>query len=387
VQRQLLSETSAAWFVMTNKPRAAWAISLLALAAGAPAAGKHEPARQRPAASVAVRQDFPATDSTLSLLEPHGAQCVWAKLDAAAPQRLAIAAFAGDCRGGRISLSADLRHGAVWFDPTATSLPMFEPERAAFPEADPPAGARQRLFAVDMATGTAAPVPLPPGTRDVGFDPRGRMIALTLQELTETETEKGEALVDGRVVKLEPATEGVPVLVHAFAFAGRRWQRLETASSTDGWDLALGVAALRAAQDLAFRSTEVLVPRVQGDGEIDEGLLAKLASFAPQAQPVAGSESWIRFGAGNTRFVVWEASGEFAYSTGLAAFVDPGGNPVKPPGWPYTENDRISYVWKGAYLLAAQDHVGTHPRLYRGGKLVWSSDTDRAVTFWPRRRR
>jgi len=148
----------------------------------------------------------------------------------------------------------------------------------------------------------------------------------------------------------------------------------------------MGVGALAAARDLGFRSAEVLEPRLQGDDEVDAALLARLAGFAPQAHPEEGKLGWIRFGSGGTRLVVWEDGAELAYSTGLAAFIDPAGNPVKPAGWPYTENDRISYRWQGGYLLAAQDHVGTHPRLFRDGKPVWTSDTARAVSFWPRLR-
>ncbi|HEV3077627.1 MAG TPA: hypothetical protein VHB47_24620 [Thermoanaerobaculia bacterium] len=117
-------------------------------------------------------------------------------------------------------------------------------------------------------------------------------------------------------------------------------------------------------------------------GTAEAILLLGLASLA-QAACEGG---WIRFGSGGTRLVVWEDGAELAYSTGLAAFIDPAGNPVKPAGWPYTENDRISYRWQGGYLLAAQDHVGTHPRLFRDGKPVWTSDTARAVTFLPRMR-
>jgi hypothetical protein len=376
-----------------SRPRGpALAIALLALAACAPAAGSDEPPPQQrgalPAVGAAGREDFPATDSTLSLLEPHGARCAWVKLDAASGRRRELSTFAGGCRGGRIALAADGMRGAVWFDPAARSSTLVG--QGAFPEAEAPAGSGPRLFAVELATGAAAAVPLPAGTRDLGFDSRGRMIALTVQELTAAETDKGQALVDGKTVKLEPAAEGVPVLVHAFVFHGGAdggWQRRETANSTDGWDLALGVLALRAAQDLAFRSAEVLAKHVQGDDENDQALLAKLAGFAPQAHPAPNESGWIRFGAGATRFVLWEASGEFAYATGLAAFVDAGGNPVKPPAWPYTENDVLSYVWNGPYLLAAEDFVGSHPRLYRDGRLVWSSDAARAVTFWPRRPR
>ncbi|HVT60369.1 MAG TPA: hypothetical protein VHR45_18495 [Thermoanaerobaculia bacterium] len=60
---------------------------------------------------------------------------------------------------------------------------------------------------------------------------------------------------------------------------------------------------------------------------------------------------------------------------------------MKPPGWPYTEKELVSYAWNGAYLLAAWQYRGSRARLYRGGELVWSSDTAHAVTFWPQRRR
>ncbi len=139
---------------------------------------------------------------------------------------------------------------------------------------------------------------------------------------------------------------------------------------------------LRAAQNLAFRSTEALQPQVQGDRESDGALVAKLALFAPQVHPSEWA-GWIRFGSKATRFMVCEITGDYAYSTGLAAFVDAAGNPVKPSAWPFTEKDLVNYTWKGLYLLAAEGWTGAHPRLYRKGELVWSSDTAQAVTFWP----
>ena len=35
------------------------------------------------------------------------------------------------------------------------------------------------------------------------------------------------------------------------------------------------------------------------------------------------------------------------------------------------------------YLLVAEGYNGARPRLYRDGKLVWSSSTALATTFWP----
>ncbi len=185
------------------------------------------------------------------------------------------------------------------------------------------------------------------------------------------------------MVKLVPASEGIPVLVHAWSFEDGAWKRIETANSTTGWDYGLGVRILEAGH-LAFRSAEVLVSQVQGDGESAPEILAGLARFAPQAKP-SDSSGWVRFGSGDTWLEIWEVSGEFAHTTGLAAFLDRERKPVKPPGWPFTGKDFVSYTWRGPYLLAAEADSGARPRLYRGGKLVWSSDSARTVTFWPRR--
>lgn len=372
------------------------------------------------AAAVATRDAFTLGDSTLSLLAPEGAGCAWVELDVVSGRRRALASFAGDCRGGKLALSADERRGAAWFDPAARSRSSVLGPPQAFPEAPAPAGARPRLFAVELATGAATAVPVPPGLRDLGFDPRGRLIALTVQPLSEAEIERGVAVVDGAPFELAPHTaprpgqqdeqgatnakdangqqgamgeqgvedeQGVPILAHALAFEHGAWRRIETARSTDGWDLALGVLALDAAQRLGFRSAEVLLPRVQGDDETDAAVLARLARYAPRVRPGPSGGAWIRFGAGATRFEVWEDGGDFAYSTGLAAFLEnPFGEPRAPAGWPMTANDLASYTWRGDYLLAATEGIGSHPRLYRGGRPVWASDTARTVTFWPRRR-
>jgi hypothetical protein len=332
-----------------------------------------------PRAPAASADELREPDSILSLLEPRGTRCVWTRLDPVTQKHSAIATLGGDCRGGKIALSHDQQHGAIWFDPAATSTPPLD-DGGAFP-AEPAAPAvRPRLFEVDLRTGRRRSLPLPSGVRDLGFDTRGRLIALTVQQLTAVKIDALQVDVDGAVMKLEPAPDGIAVVVHALAFEAGSWKRIETANSTEGGALALGVTALDAAQGLAFRSAERLAPHIQGDAEIDVDLLSKLARFAARAE--AGA-SWIRFGSGSIRLEVWEAGGELAYSTGLAAFLDAAGNPLRPPGWPYSARDVVSYSWNGSYLLVAEGVIGTHPRLYHDGKRVWSSDTARAVTFWP----
>ncbi|MET0404711.1 MAG: hypothetical protein ABW123_20010, partial [Cystobacter sp.] len=75
--------------------------------------------------------------------------------------------------------------------------------------------------------------------------------------------------------------------------------------------------------------------------------------------------------------------GEEALSTGLLRRVDK--QRVLPlPGFPLRPNDLASLQTRGAFLLLSLADSGAHPFLYRGGRAVWSSETARAVTFWPR---
>jgi hypothetical protein len=295
-------------------------IFLAAALAVAITAAAEEPTRRAPAAPT-----LPAGAATLSLLEPRaGGGCDWIELEAASGRRRVRAAFPGGCLGGTTVLARDGKQGAVWF-----AVGEYGGPRSA-----PPSGAR--LYIVDLACGGVTQVPVPEGMRDLGFDRAGRLLSLTLQSLTEAELERGEALVDGKPVRLEKPLDGVPVLAHAFVLESRRWHRVETVNSTDAWDLALGVKGLAAAHDLGFRSAETLVPQVQGDEEDDGALLAQLARFAPQVAALSrGDGGWIRDGWADTRFVLWEERGEFGYSTGLAAFVDRDGNPHPPAEWPF----------------------------------------------------
>ena len=48
------------------------------------------------------------------------------------------------------------------------------------------------------------------------------------------------------------------------------------------------------------------------------------------------------------------------------------------------EKDLVSLQARGSFLLVSLADSGGHPRLYRGRKLVWSAETARAVTFWPK---
>ena len=350
--------------------------------APAPTAPKAAAADLGPEA-LPARQDFEATDSTLSLVAPDGRYCVWVKQDIAAPsKRYALASVEGSCLGARTALSADGKRGALRFDPgNVRSSAQGNP---AFPNPIPPSDMKDRLFEVDVAAGTAHEVPLPPrGDFDeFGFDAQGRLLALTLQHPTAEEMQAGEVRVDGQAVPLEAEGEGSAAVAHAYAWEGGAWKRIESKVTTEGADYSQGIDALKASKGLGYRSGEALLARIQGDNEKRNAVLDALRPLAPDLSATDGQ--WIRAGSGDGRFDVWEATdSEFPYTTGLLVFLD-GNTPVKPPEYPYTRSDVVAVRTRGPYLLVAQELLGAHPRLYRGRALVWRSEDARAVTFWPK---
>lgn len=340
-----------------------------------------KPAAPPPAPAATPRQDFPATESTLSLLEPASGHCEWLKQDPLGEGRL-IATFEGDCLGGEVALSRDGKRGAVRFNPNSThGTSLGTP---AFPEPIVAKGMKDRLFEVDLAAGTTRAVPVPTEGGDFvdfGFDSKGRLIALTLRRPTTEETRAGELRVAGTAVNLEEAKgEGEVAVGVAFSYEGGAWKQVELKLTTEGTDVSLGIRALRVADDLGYRSIDALESRVQGDNEVQNAVLDALRAYAPQLNETDGS--WIRLGYAGHKVDVWEVNSEIPFSTGLIAFIEKNA-PVKPANYPYTEADVVAIRTRGQYLLVAQDEVGAHPRMYRGTQHVWGSDTARAVTFWP----
>lgn len=334
-----------------------------------------------PAAPVTPRPDFPATDSTLSVLLPTSGRCEWTKLDPLGEQRV-IASLEGNCVGGEVALSRDGARGLIRFDPQA--LRGSTVGKPAFPSELLPGPAKDRLFEVDVAAGTVRELPLPNAGElvDFGFDSKGRRIAVLLRRPTPNETRVGVLVVDETEVALEGAAgEGTLAVALAFAYEDGAWKRVELKVTSEGGERSPGVRVLKTVRDLGFRSTEALDPHVRTAHETRNKVLDGLRAFAPQVTETEGS--WIRLAYGGHSAVVWEANGEPAFTTGLLAFIEKNA-PVKPAQYPYTEGDVVALRTRGQYLLVAQDVVGAHPRLYRGAQLVWTSDTARATTLWPK---
>lgn len=335
-----------------------------------------------------VARALPSAPSTLSVFEPVDASCEWRVVEPASGKTTALATLPGRCVGARVSWSPDAAKALVWFDPqhvqaagyssSTSSKPGYEDERAD-------EQAKPRLFAVDVRTGKVDAVPLPvaPASQsldELGLGPDGAPLAFFEESLPDDVQEKGSVTVDGQVFDLTAFEEGLPALAHAMKFAQGKWTKVETKATTTGWDYAMGVQALDAFGGLGPRSVELSSGHVQGDAA-EPKEAAALKRLAPkQAGPEDGE--WIFVGAGGARVYVWEITAEFAYTTGLVATGTP---PQVLPNLGFTDGDLVSLRTSGTYLLVTASGVGTHPRLYElpEGKLVFSSDTARAVTFWP----
>lgn len=351
--------------------------------APAPAAKPAEPPKAEP-----VARALPSAPSTLSVFEPVNSSCEWRAVEPESGKATALATLPGSCVGARVSWSPDAAKALVWFDPhhvqtaayssSTSSKPGYEDEHAD-------EQAKPRLFAVDVRTGKVDALPLPAvperqSLDEVGLGPDGAPLAFLEELLPDDVQEKGSVTVDGQVFDLTAFEEGLPALAHAMKFADGKWTKAETKATTTGWDYAMGVQALDAFGGLGPRSVELSSGHVQGDAA-EPKEVAALKKLAPKkAGPEDGD--WVFVGAGGARVYVWEITAEFAYTTGLVAAGTP---PQVLPKLGFTDGDLVSVRTSGKYLLVTGSGTGTHPRLYElpEGKLVFSSDTARAVTFWP----
>lgn len=328
----------------------------------------------------------PTAPSTLSLFEPAGEGCEWRQLDPVAGKRVVLARFPGTCVGARLAWTPDGSRALVWFDPQHVQSAGYSSQLSSKPGyADEVADAKAspRAFLVSTRRQQVEPMPFPavPGLtlQELGLDETGAVLALLEQPVPEGT--KGTFVAAGQTFDLSTLHEGVPVVVHAYRREGADWKRVESKLSTTGWDYGLGVRELEAFRRFGPRSADLAASHAQGD-VAEDAVLPALMTLAPK-DAGADDGQWIFLGAGGARIYVWEISGEFAHSTGLIALGTPGPKPLPKLG--FTDGDLVAVRTSGAHLLITGSHVGTHPRLYElpAGKLIFSSDSARAATFWP----
>jgi hypothetical protein len=337
------------------------------------------PAHAQAERPVRIQTAAPApawTGTPLSLLEPAGDGCEWAQVEPLTSARRVLAKLAVDCQGGSTALSRDGGHGAARFWRGGVSAPVVG--RPTFPEKFPSPAFRDRLFLVDLATGGVEELPLPPSGEliEFGFDAGGRLLGLTLQKPTAAQERAGAAEVDGSRVVLGLGGPGRPLLAHAFTWKEGTWTRLDVKAATE----LSGTRVLALREELGERSSRSLDPRFVPEELDDDRLLDALYALTPE-QP-EGEWSTLRSG-GHTLAVWGTPFGEELLATGLLRRVEKG-KAVVLPHLPYRANDLVSIQSRGPFLLVSLADSGGHPRLYRGRKLVWSSESARAVTFWPK---
>lgn len=335
------------------------------------------------APSAALERPAPTSPSTLSVLEPVDGKCLWRQEDPVATKRVVVTSFPGSCLGARLAWSHDGSQAVVWFDPQLVQRTGYSSQTsspAGYPDETADETAKPRFFRVATRTGKTEPFSAPAvkntELKDLGVTEKGDVVALLSEPVadgTKSVTSNGETF------DVTTITEGLPVLVHAYRLEGADWKRIETKLSSDGWDYGLGVGALDANRALGPRSVELLDTHAQGDSP-EGAALEALTKHAPKKATSEDDGHWIFLGVGGARVSVWEVTGEFAHTTGLVVAND---QPLAERG--FTDGDLVALRSSGPHLLISNGHVGTHPRLYEfpSGKLVYRSDTARAVTFWP----
>jgi hypothetical protein len=327
----------------------------------------------------------PTARSTLSLFEPAGTNCEWRQLDPIAGTKVVLASFPGTCVGAKVSFSPDASKAIVWFDPGLVQSAGYSStlsSKPGYPDETRDEKATTRAFVVSTRKQKVDPLPLPAVNgqtlQNLGIDSSGAVVAL-LEEAV-PENAKGEITSGTEKFDLSTITEGLPVLVHAYRREGTEWKKFETKLSTTGWDYGLGVKELEASRKMGPSTEDMLSAHLQGDSA-EGDIVPELMKLAPKGAK-EDDGNWIFFGAGGARLYVWEIQGEFVYTTGLIAAGSP---PAVLPKLGFTDGDLVAIRTSGPFVLISDSSSGTHPRIYEmpAAKLVFSSDTARAATFWP----
>jgi hypothetical protein len=318
------------------------------------------------------------------VFEPVGASCEWRQVEPVSGTTTVLAKFPGTCVGARVSWSPDASKAIVWFDPTHVQHAGYSTQVSSKPGYEDESvdeTAKPRAFFVSTRKPQVESMKLPADPKlkldELGVDGRGTAMALMIENLPNDA--KGTVESGGETFDLSTITEGLPALAQAWRYEGTTWSRFETKLTTTSWDYALGVQALDAHKTMGPRSVDLSASHAQGDSA-EGAILESLARLAPK-NAGADDGAWIFLGAGGARLYVWEVSGEFAHTTGLLATVE--GKPLPKLG--FTDGDLVAIRTSGAHVLVTASDVGTHPRVYEypSAKLIFSSDSARAVTFWP----
>ena len=319
------------------------------------------------------------TDSTLVMAEPDGAHCVVRRRDPVHQRAEEIARLPGDCFGARFAWRPQLDRFVVWFQPGNVHSAGFASNgapKANHPDEDENV-IRERAFEVELAGGAVTSVPLPTTDRvhELAYGASGTLYVFSEQELPKA---TGKVSVRGTMLDFTDLGDGVPAAALAFKRTTTGWVLASVTRTTTGWDYAAGWGAAPETQGIGPRSYDLLAAHIDTSEVTDRATKAALERIA---KPTDDRDGWIQAAPG---LYAWQITGEFSYTTGRIAWGT--GSAVKPlPELGFTGGELVAIQTRGNYLLVAGAHAGAFPRLYdlQTKKLVFGSETARAVTFWP----
>jgi len=366
-------------------------LSLLALFCVSCAKTKKAPALAPPEPPPA-----PLTPMDLSVFDENEAGCVWNRIHFPGAEVKTIAQFPSTCAGADVVWSADLMRALVSFNPKHVSGSSIG---GAKNDAPPKAqiGPLQ-AFEVDIATGNQTPLPPTKKLRGelelFGITPQG-IVALSLESsdklgkalAKEINKKKKTFQLSGGGEKIsielpkEPA-EGTYAVAHAWLLKDGTWKRLESKFTTTGWDHGLGVNGLDTYHQFGPRAQMLLkVHSLPNAEELKE--VGPLSAWTPQTDDER--MRWEKQSTPHGELFAWMTGVEVDYMTGLLLY-QPKGKEISPlPGLGFTKEELVALLIRGTWLLVGTKDIGAWPRVYdlRKGELAWSSDSARAVVFWP----
>ena len=355
--------------------RSAYAV-IVVVACGAPITA--------PSNRATARATDRLTDSTLALLEPARGACILRRVDPVADVEIELARFPNACFGARISWRADLQRALVWFAPGNAYASGYSAAGAPAPgHADEDVTITERRYEVDLVTHEVSSIAAPTTDRstEIAYGADGSLLAFAEREVPNA---SGVVTIEGRVLDFTQVHEGLPAAAITYRRSGGAWKIASVVATTIGWDYARGWSASPEAAGIGPRSNALLEAHSETSEVADAATRTVLDQIA-KSKP--DGDGWAQITTAAAAIYVWMFNAEFVSTTGRIAWRRADSSIELLPELGFTGGELVAISSRGRFLLVAGSNAGAFPRLYDlvGHRLVYASETARAVTFWPTR--